>query len=44
MLLKISEDFLEQDEAQFLVFNIVQILISKCDKQENAKIAVLILV
>jgi len=25
------------------VFNIVQILISKCDKQENAKIAVLIL-
>lgn len=43
-LLKVSTDCLTLDDAQFLVFNIVQIIMGKCDQQESAKVAVLIIV
>lgn len=42
-LLKISEEFLPREEANFLVFNVVQLLSKKADQIENAKIAVLML-
>ena len=41
---KISLDYLPRDEATFLVFNVVQLLIKKSDQIENAKIAVLMLI
>ena len=37
-------DYLPRDEATFLVFNVVQLLIKKSDQIENAKIAVLMLI
>ena len=41
---KISTEYLPRDEATFLVFNVVQLLIKKSDQIENAKIAVLMLI
>ena len=41
---QISVDYLPRDEATFLVFNVVQLLIKKSDQIENAKIAVLMLI
>ena len=41
---KISVDYLPKDEATFLVFNVVQLLIKKSGQIENAKIAVLMLI
>ena len=43
-LLKVSTDYLSPDDAQFLVFNIVQIIMNKSDQSETAKIAVLLIV
>ena len=40
----ISVEYLPRDEATFLVFNVVQLLIKKSDQIENAKIAVLMLI
>lgn len=40
-LLKISQEFLPKEDAIFLVFNVVQLLVKKSSVLENSKIAVL---
>lgn len=42
-LLKVSKDFIPKDDAIFLVFNVVQLLVKKSNQIENAKIAVLLI-
>ena len=43
-LLKISKEYISMEEAQFLVFNIVDIIMATADLHESSKIAVLIIV
>jgi len=43
-LLKVSRECLTADDSQFLIFNIVQIMMGKAEQQESAKVAILLLV
>ena len=42
-LVKVSKEYLSFDDAQFLVFNTVQMIMSKSDASEGAKIASLLI-
>jgi hypothetical protein len=42
-LLKISQEFIPKEEAEYLVFNVVNLMVKKASSMENAKVAIMMI-